>query len=190
MINIKKLINIICISGFILGSSNLVIKIEALASNNDVTIYNQVNVDTKDSQDNQSRLNADNFKEDNNLNADDFKRGDSLPEKNYDSENWADDLYTADDLLGGSDVTSVTMGQFEDRVLNKMLEVVSLFQTISKPLCILIFILCALGLLTSIVFNTNKHKMFILGLILTVIAYVGIIFAPDLVLFFVNWLSF
>ena len=123
-----------------------------------------------------------------NINASDFKKEDNLPEKTYDSENWADDLYTADDLLDGK--TNVTMDEFENKVLDRMLEVVGFMQKITKPLCIIFFILCALGILTSIVFDTGKQKAFILGLILSVIVYVGVIFAPDIVLFFANWLSF
>ena len=76
------------------------------------------------------------------------------------------------------------------KLLNKMLEVVSLMQTFAKPFCIILFILCALGILMSIVFDTKKQKAFILGLILSVITYVGVIFAPDIVLFFAGWLSF
>ena len=122
------------------------------------------------------------------LDASDFKKENNLPDKTYNSENWADDLYTADELLEGK--TNITMDEFENKVLDKMLEVVSFMQSITKPLCIIFFILSALGVLMSIIFDTGKQKMFILGLILSVITYVGVIFAPNIVLFFANWLSF
>ena len=166
MKNFNKLFNTILISSCILGLFNSNLNFNSYASSPGINLEISSNK----------------------LDASDFKKEDNLPEKTYDSENWADDLYTPDDLLGGQ--TNITMDEFENKILDKMLEVVSLMQTFTKPFCIILFILCGLGVLTSIVFNTNKQKMFILGLILSVITYVGVIFAPNIVLFFANWLSF
>lgn len=166
MKNINKLFNTILISSCVLGLFNSNLSFNSYASNPGINLEIS----------------------NNKLDASDFKKEDNLPEKTYDSENWADDLYTADELLDGK--TNITMDEFENKILDKMLEVVLLMQTFAKPFCIILFILCGLGVLTSIVFNTNKQKMFILGLILSVITYVGVIFAPNIVLFFANWLSF
>lgn len=175
MKNIKKLINTVLIGSFMFGISCSIVN----ASNSQSSIIiNNNNAGTE------SVITTPNG----GLNANDFKPQDNLPEKNYNSENWADDLYSADDLLGGK--SNVTMDDFEDTILNKMLEVVSLMQTFAKPFCIILFILCALGILMSIVFDTKKQKTFILGLMLSVITYVGVIFAPNIVLFFAGWLSF
>ena len=174
MKNIKKLINTVLIGSFIFGVSCPISNASSIIMNNNV--YSGTTSESVITTPNGG------------LSASDFKPQDNLPEKNYDSENWADDLYTADDLLGGK--SDVTMNDFEDTILNKMLEVVSLMQTFAKPFCIILFILCALGILMSIVFDTKKQKAFILGLILSVITYVGVIFAPDIVLFFAGWLSF
>lgn len=178
MKNIKKLINAVLICSFMFGVNYPIANASNSQSSIIITNNNTNNINSE------SIITTPNG----GLNASDFKPQDNLPEKNYNSENWADDLYSVDDLLGGK--SNVTMDDFEDTVLNKMLEIVSLMQTFTKPFCIILFILCALGILMSIVFDTKKQKAFILGLILSVITYVGVIFAPDIVLFFAGWLSF
>lgn len=186
MIKMKNIYKIICLSVLFIGTSSEVSYITSEATGsileteittNNESQANNSNVDTKNT------ANVPSGKE---LKPEDFIDEFEMPEK-PNSGDWQDDLLKPEDFLPSE---KVTIKDFENIVLTRMLEVVSFLQTFAKPFCILLFIICGLGLLTSIVFGTNKQKMFILGLILSVVTYVGIIFAPDLVLFFANWLSF
>ena len=134
---------------------------------------------------NTNEQNIDNNLNDNVLTPEDFLQESEIPNPGV-NENGETEILTAEDFLD----ESATLEEFENRVLQRMLDVVSFIQNITKPLCIIFFIICALGVLMSIIFGTNKHKSFILGLILSVVVYVGVIFAPDIVLFFADWLSF
>lgn len=107
--------------------------------------------------------------------------------ENNSKSHWSDKLIEENEILPNE---KVTLQDFENKIYAKMFEVVSFLQTFTKPFCVLLFIICALGLLISIIFNTAKQKMYILGLIFTVITYVATIFAPDIILFLANWLSF
>lgn len=178
MVNIRKIINIICISGFLLNTVSTFSLVESEATNSILATDNN-GVQSNIEQIEQS-------KSTNDLKPEDFLDEYEAPVKEG-GETWVDDLLTPEDFLSKE---NVTMKDFENKVLTRMLEVVSLIQTFAKPFCIILFIICGLGVLMSIVFNTNKQKMFILGLILSVITYVGVIFAPSLVMFFANWLSF
>lgn len=178
MINIKKIINIICISGFLLNTSTAFSFVEAEATDSISNTENKAEQAYVQQQEYGVSTNA--------LTPEDFLDEYEAPVKKG-GETWVDDLLTPEDFLSKE---NVTMKDFENKVLTRMLEVVSLIQTFAKPFCIILFILCGLGVLMSIVFNTNKQKMFILGLILSVITYVGVIFAPSIVMFFANWLSF
>lgn len=182
MIKIKKIFNTVCLSSLLICASTTFAFIETEATNSILaTESNLGQVDTQPDRNNYS-INPSN----NELKAEDFLDEYEAPVKEG-GETWVDDLLTPEDFLSKEDVT---IKDFENKILTRMLEVVSLFQAFAKPFCIILFIICALGVLMSIVFNTNKQKMFILGLILSVITYVGVVFAPSLVLFFANWLSF
>ena len=93
---------------------------------------------------------------------------------------------TPDDILGNQDVTIESFG---NTIVSRLLDVVSLFQKFAKPFTIIMFILSALLVLVSLVFGTNKVKTGFLGMMLSVLAYVGVMYAPDIVLFFTQWLS-
>lgn len=93
---------------------------------------------------------------------------------------------TPDDILGNTDVS---IADFENIIVSRLLDVVGLFQKVSKPLCIIFFILSALLVVVSIVFGTKNVKAGFLGMMLSILAYVGTMYAPDLVLFFSQWLS-
>lgn len=93
---------------------------------------------------------------------------------------------TPDEILGNQDVT---IEGFANTITSRLLDVVSLFQKFAKPFTIIMFILSALLSLISLVFGTNKVKTGLLGMLLSVLAYVGILYAPNLVLFFTQWLS-
>ena len=182
MIKIKKIFNTVCLSSLLVCASIAFAFIEIEATNsvlatesNSGQIYVQPDINDYSAK-----------SSGNELKAEDFLNEYEAPIKEG-GETWVDDLFTPEDFLSKE---NVTMKDFENKVLTRMLEVVSLFQTFAKPFCIILFIICALGVLMSIVFDTNKQKMFILGLILSVITYVGVIFAPNLVLFFADWLSF
>lgn len=95
-------------------------------------------------------------------------------------------LMTPDDILGNTDVS---IADFENIIVSRLLDVVGLFQKVSKPLCIIFFILSALLVVVSIVFGTKNVKAGFLGMMLSILAYVGTMYAPDLVLFFSQWLS-
>lgn len=190
MIGIKKIFKVICVSTLLVGISSefLYIKPEATASILDVE--NKTGQDMiKEVIRNNSESNADivsNIDSSSGLTPEDFIEEFEIPNK-VEGDNLPEELLLPEDFLSKD---NITIQDFEYKILERMLEVVSLLQTFSKPFCILLFIICGLGVLTSIVFGTNKQKMFMLGLILSVIAYVGIVFAPNLVLFFADWLSF
>lgn len=93
---------------------------------------------------------------------------------------------TPDDILGNQDVTIESFG---NTIISRLLDVVSFFQKFAKPFTIIMFILSALLSLISLVFGTNKVKTGLLGMMLSILAYVGVMYAPDLVLFFAQWLS-
>ena len=95
-------------------------------------------------------------------------------------------MMTPDDILGNSDVS---IADFENIIVSRLLDVVGLFQKVAKPLCIIFFILSALLVVISIVFGTKNAKAGFLGMMLSILAYVGTMFAPDLVLFFSQWLA-
>lgn len=85
--------------------------------------------------------------------------------------------------------TDMTISDFGDIIISRMLDVVGFFQKFAKPFTIIMFILSALLVVISMVFGTNKVKMGFLGMMLSILAYVGTMYAPDLVLFFAQWLS-
>ena len=99
---------------------------------------------------------------------------------------------SADEVLNPNQFLSeekVTVTSFGNKIVEKMYEVVGLLQSITKPLAIIMFIISAITVVTSIIFGTKKEKAGFLGLILSVFMYVGALFAPDLVLFFTQWLA-
>lgn len=98
-----------------------------------------------------------------------------------------DYLLTPDEFLHKEDVTIESVG---NKIEEKMFDVISLLQTFAKPFSIIMFIISAINVVVGIVFNTKKHALGYLGLIFSVLMYVGVIYAPNLVVFFVNWLSF
>lgn len=118
---------------------------------------------------------------------DNISSGSSLSSGLSENAHWSDNLIENNNILTDKEVT---LKDFEKKILTRLVEIVSFMQSISKPFCMILFILCAIGLLVSIIFNTNKQNMYILGLILSIIVYVGIAFAPEIVLYFANWLSF
>lgn len=182
MVNMKKMLNflyILCLSVSVSGNH---IDSYAIKSTSETSINSELDVDKNK----EVRDEIKNSSMNNELRAEDFMKKDEITEKEG-GETWTDDLLTPEDFL---DKRDIGIDEFEHKILTKMLEVVSLLQTFAKPFCIILFIICALGTLISIVFSTNKQKMFILGLMLSVITYVGITFAPQLVLFFADWLSF
>lgn len=182
MINVKKISKILCLSILFTGISSANLTMNSYASNStfefetdnitssapiveETTPIVEEQTDNSSSSQNQNVINS----------------------GNSSGSDWQEELLKPEDFLPEE---QVTIQDFENKILEKMLEVVSLLQTFAKPFCILLFIICGLGVLMSIVFGTNKQKMFLLGLILSVITYVGVVFAPNLVLFFANWLSF
>ena len=93
---------------------------------------------------------------------------------------------TPEEILGNKEVTVESFG---NTIISRLLDVVSFFQKFAKPFAIIMFILSALLSLISLVFGTNKVKTGLLGMMLSVLAYVGILYAPNVVLFFAQWLS-
>lgn len=182
MIKMKKIFSTICLSSLLIGASVTCASIKTEATDSILATDNKLSQTETQLESNEYSIKSSN----NELKAEDFLNEYEAPVKEK-GDNWTDELLKPEDFLSKE---NVTIKDFENKVLTRMLEVVSLIQTFAKPFCIILFIICALGVLMSIVFNTNKQKMFILGLILSVITYVGVVFAPNLVLFFANWLSF
>lgn len=193
MIKKKKILNTVCVSVFLLVVLVMSSFIEGEATNSilpDGSNFEesniQSNVNSEESSENiQPNVNSEEPSEEG-LKAEDFLNEEDLPKKEG-GDNWVDYMYAPEDFLVQD---KVTIKDFENKILTRMLEVVSLFQTFARPFCVILFVLCSLGILMSIVFDTKKQKTFMLGLILSVISYVAIMYAPTLVLFFSNWLSF
>lgn len=95
-------------------------------------------------------------------------------------------LMTPNELLG---YNGTTISEFENLIVSRLLDVIRLFQKVAKPLCIIFFILSAISVVTSIVFDGRKARQGFLGMMFSILAYVGIMYAPELVLFFSQWLS-
>lgn len=168
MINFKKMSNIICALILSTQISTSLMYIDSQATS---PLLNSIKDASEASMGNTHSTDSDN-------------EGSVKDDEAYWSESNND--INADKILGSH---GETLEDFEDRILSRMLDIVSLLQTIAKPLCIIFFIICAIGVLVSVVFGSKNQKMFIIGLALSVITYVAIIFAPDLVLFFAGWLS-
>lgn len=181
MVNIKKISKILCLSILFAGASSGLLHTESMASNSILQIETE-----NSSGGTYSSTDSSTIQPSVDVKPEDFVDEFEMPSTTP-SNDWQEELLKPEDFLPEK---NVTMKDFENKVLERMLEVVSLLQTFAKPFCILLFILCGLGVLMSIVFGTKKEKMFLLGLILSVITYVGVVFAPNLVLFFANWLSF
>lgn len=95
-------------------------------------------------------------------------------------------MMTSEEILGHQ---NVSLSDFENLIISRLLDVVGLFQKVAKPLCIIFFILSAISVVISIVFDTKKAKSGFLGMMLSILAYVGTMYAPELVLFFSQWLA-
>ena len=106
--------------------------------------------------------------------------------KVFEEEYTGEGLMTPNDILGNTDVS---IADFENIVISRLLDVVALFQSIAKPLCIIFFIISALVVVVSIVFGGKNTKAGFLGMMFSILAYVGTMYAPEFVLFFSQWLS-
>jgi hypothetical protein len=96
-------------------------------------------------------------------------------------------LMSTEDILGTS--SNVTLESFGGTIVSRIIDVLELMQKISKPFLIIMFILSALTSLISLVFGGKNFKNGLAGMAFSIIAYVGIMYAPDLVIFFATWLS-
>ena len=78
----------------------------------------------------------------------------------------------------------------EEYVEDKLFDVVGFFQSFIKPLTYVTFILSAIGILVGIIFDSGRSKMGgLLGMIFSIIVYVSVVFAPQIVEYFGAWLS-
>lgn len=102
----------------------------------------------------------------------------------------------ANDNTGGSRVLPNTiqgdgsLKKAEDYVERKLFDVVGFFQSFIKPLTYVTFIISAITILFGVVSNSRKGlTLGILGMIVSVVIYVSVVFAPQIVEYFGAWLS-
>lgn len=82
-----------------------------------------------------------------------------------------------------------TLTKAENYVDNKLNDVVGFFQSIIKPFTYVTFILSAIAILIGIV-TGSKHKFAgLLGMAFSILVYVGVIYAPQIVDYFSTWLA-
>lgn len=84
-------------------------------------------------------------------------------------------------------IKTVTMEEIKKIIKKKGDELVSVMQTGAKPFSYLVFIICGIILLVSAFTKIGIGKG-ILGMIVVVLAYNGILYAPQIVEFFSTWL--
>lgn len=78
----------------------------------------------------------------------------------------------------------------EDYVERKLFDVVGFFQSFIKPLTYVTFIISAITILFGVVSNSKKGlALGILGMIVSVVIYVSVVFAPQIVEYFGAWLA-
>ncbi|MBQ8997634.1 MAG: hypothetical protein IJ086_02940 [Clostridium sp.] len=78
----------------------------------------------------------------------------------------------------------------EDYVQSKLFDVVGFFQSFIKPLTYITFILSAIGILVGLIFDSGRSKMGgLLGMIFSILVYVSVVFAPQIVEYFGSWLA-
>lgn len=100
------------------------------------------------------------------------------------------------DISGGSRVLPNTiqgdgsLKKAEDYVERKLFDVVGFFQSFIKPLTYVTFIISAITILFGVVSNSKKGlTLGILGMIVSVVIYVSVVFAPQIVEYFGAWLA-
>lgn len=82
-----------------------------------------------------------------------------------------------------------TLNKAEDYVDSKLGDVVGFLQTFIKPFTYVMFIISAITILIGIVAG-SKHKFAgLLGMAFSILVYVSVIFAPQIVDYFGAWLA-
>ena len=83
-----------------------------------------------------------------------------------------------------------TLKKAEDYVERKLFDIVGFFQSFIKPLTYATFIFSAIVLLFGFISSSKKSvTLGILGMIFSIIIYVSVVFAPQLVDYFGSWLA-
>lgn len=78
----------------------------------------------------------------------------------------------------------------EEYVERKLFDVVGFFQSFIKPLTYVTFIISAMTILFGVITNSKKGlTLGILGMAVSIIIYVAVIFAPQIVEYLGAWLS-
>lgn len=82
-----------------------------------------------------------------------------------------------------------TLSKAENYVDSKLGDVVSFFQSCIKPFTYVMFIISAISILVGIV-TGSKHKFAgLLGMAFSILVYVAVTFAPQIVDYFSAWLA-
>ena len=82
-----------------------------------------------------------------------------------------------------------TLEKAEDYVDNKLGDVIGFFQSAIKPFTYVTFILSAIMLLLGVVTGSKNKFYGLLGMAFSVLVYVGLMYAPQIVDYFSNWLA-
>ena len=96
------------------------------------------------------------------------------------------EMMTSEEILGAS---GITIDEFGTRIMSRILDVVGFLQNIAKPIAILFFILSSISTAIAVIFNGKNVGRGFVGMALSILMYVGIMYSPDLVMFFSTWLS-
>ena len=96
------------------------------------------------------------------------------------------EMMTSEEILGAS---GITIDEFGTRIMSRILDVVGFLQNIAKPIAILFFILSSISTVIAVIFNGKNVGRGFVGMALSILMYVGIMYSPDLVMFFSTWLS-
>lgn len=92
-----------------------------------------------------------------------------------------------EDLENG--IPNVTVEDAETYLKSKGNDVVHLLQTVGKYVCIAAFIICCFLALIGLIGNRRMFTGALIGLIISGVAYAGIVCGPEIVKWVANWAS-
>lgn len=81
---------------------------------------------------------------------------------------------------------SVTTEEISSKLEGKVYEIVYLLQKIGEPICVVIFIVCALVTLFGI-FSRGGILKGVIGMVISGFVYFAIRYAPEIVIYIQNW---
>ena len=89
--------------------------------------------------------------------------------------------------IANGDLPNTSMDEISNKIEGKTYEVVYLMQSFAKPFCYIIFIACAIIAVFGAISKTAYLTKGLIGFFICGIVYTAILYAPEIVYFFSNW---